>query len=248
MNRRSPFHLALLLAALALGACVNRSVVIEQGPHGEPVVVEAPEDAPNAFEPVAGRGPDVVATLRAAPAPAQPEFIDGRNLVADQRALAARSFVLVGEARFDTTDVDAHAKALEIGREVGADQIYVYTSHVDGDAGHGSARYLARYFVRFKLLFGATFRNLTATERTTLDVAGGVQIGSVVGGTPASQANLLAGDYVLAVNAQSFNDRGEFQALLRDHAGKPVTLTIRRNDITMDRVVRLGAMPAAGTP
>jgi S1-C subfamily serine protease len=99
--------------------------------------------------------------------------------------------------------------------------------------------------VRFKLLFGATFRNLTTTERESLQLDGGVQIGSVVGGTPASEANLMSGDYVVAVNGMPVADRRQFQEFLSNEAGKAVTLKVIRNRQRADRVVRLGAMPVA---
>jgi len=247
MNEFSVSRLSCLLLLVALlSGCVSSTVIV----HREPDVIEAIVEpaAQSHFEPIAGREAEVVATLRAAPPPASPEIVEGRNPVADQRALGARSFVLIGTAHFEPTDPEAWRKTVETGIEVGADHVVVYPDHIEDIEAQAPAQFLAMFYVRFKLLFGATFRNLTASERETLGVVGGVQIGSVVGETPASQANLLAGDYVLAVNGRSFRDRGEFQALLRDNAGKPVTLTLLRNEVSMDRVVRLGAMPVTPTP
>ena len=88
----------------------------------------------------------------------------------------------------------------------------------------------------------AQFRNLTADEMQKLGVGGGVQIGSVVGGTPASEANLRTGDFVLKFNGGAVRDRAEFQNLLRANMGKRVTLTISRDGVQVDRVVRLGVL------
>ncbi len=167
--------------------------------------------------------------------------VEGKNERGDQGELAAMGFVLIGNARYESDDEKSVRDALDLGSRVGADQVRLYRDHAGDEA---STRFLAAYFVRLKLLFGATFRNLTAKERETLQLEGGVQIGSVVGGTPASQANLMSGDYVIAVNGTPIADRKQFQQILSDAAGTPVTLKVIRNQQRADRVVRLGAMPA----
>ncbi|MEZ5520721.1 MAG: hypothetical protein R3F08_04515 [Dokdonella sp.] len=92
--------------------------------------------------------------------------------------------------------------AIELGQEVGADRMLLYPHHPGTSDDTAADQFLVAY-VRFRLLFGATFLcNLTPGERSQLGVdLHGVQIGSVVGGTPASQANLMAGDYVIALDA-----------------------------------------------
>ena len=98
--------------------------------------------------------------------------------------------------------------------------------------------------VRLHLPLGANFRDLTAEERSTLG-APGVQIGDVVGGTPAAKANLLEGDFVLKFNHVPVQDKPRFQVLLEQHMGQRVTLTIRRNGTTIERIVRLGTLADA---
>ncbi|MEO8011351.1 MAG: PDZ domain-containing protein [Dokdonella sp.] len=221
-----------------MAGCVTRSVIVEPYETPVPERVETPAD-PH-FEAVDGRGVEVIAALRAEPAPVRPQIVVGKNTIGDQRALAARGFVHVGSARYAVDDGMAERNAIELATRIAADQVLLYPAHESASA---SSEYLAMYYVRFKLLFGATFRNLTATERTALDGATGVEIGSIVGGTPAAQANLIAGDMVTLFNGKPFRDRVEFQELLKSHAGKPVTLTLRRNGLSMDRVVQLGVMP-----
>ncbi len=190
------------------------------------------------------RGPEYIDALRAEPAPEQPIVIEGKNDHGDQRELASKGFVRIGIARYAINAEDSLRDALDLGSRVGADQIWLYRQHPDDENEQSPTRLLATYYVRFKLLFGATFRNLTADERESLQLQGGVQIGSVVGGTPASQANLMSGDYVIAINGTAVVDRRQFQQMLSDAAGKPVTLKVIRNQQRTDRLVRLGSMPA----
>jgi len=228
-----------VVATAVLAGCVTQSVVVEHNTTIDPV--SAPAMVDQHFEGVVGRGPDVIAMLRAEPAPVRPEIVEGKNFAGDQSALNARGFVHVGSGRYAIDDASADREATALGTNIGADRIVIYREHVaDGET---EPQFMAAYFVRFRLLFGATFRNLTSKEREVVEGAGGVEIGSVVGSTPAAQANLIAGDLVTAFNGKPFADRVAFQDLLRGQAGKAVTLTIRRNGITMDRMVRLGSMP-----
>lgn len=231
------------IALLALSGCVTQSVVVE--PNGEPVVTPAPEPVDPHFEPVAGRTAEVIAALRADPAPVRAQLIEGRKVLADRQAQGALGFVHIGDSRYAAGDAAAVDKAFATATRLGADRLLVYR---ENKAAEGSAsEFLASYYVRFKLLFGATFRNLTASERDTLG-ATGVRIGSIIGNTPASQANLMAGDLVTAFNGKPVGDRVGFQEALKNAAGTSVTLTLRRGDLIMDRVVRLGAMPPTTPP
>jgi S1-C subfamily serine protease len=77
-----------------------------------------------------------------------------------------------------------------------------------------------------------------------LGTGGGVAIGTIVGDSPASRANLLTGDIVLRCDGKAIIDRADFQNRLREKAGHPVTLTIVRNGETLQRMVRLGMIPS----
>ncbi|HET9034504.1 MAG TPA: PDZ domain-containing protein [Dokdonella sp.] len=229
----------LILAILGLvGGCGSVATRYEQ-PLQTPEVTPLPEPDIH-YEATIQRGPDYIDALRAEPAPEQPSVIEGKSQRGDQRELASKGFVRIGNGRYPMDDEESVAAAIDLGRRVGADQIWIYHEQPTQDQP-GSL--LAAYYVRFKLLFGATFRNLTAEEREQLQLDGGVQIGSVVGQTPASQANLMAGDYVIAVDGKAVVDRQQFQQMLKHEAGHPVTLKIIRNQKRSDRVVRLGALP-----
>ncbi len=101
---------------------------------------------------------------------------------------------------------------------------------------------VAAYFVRFKPPFGASFRDLTTSERANIG-ADGVWIGQVIGQSPADEANLAPGDVVMRIDGVPVRDRAMFQAQLRAKAGTAVNLFVRRGERTFSRVVRLGRLP-----
>lgn len=233
MNRKPA-----LLALLMLTGCAIQPVVETTPPAEQPAEEPTPaEPLPTlTYETLPGREPDAVAQMRAADAPAAPRI----DLAAggDDAALVAKGYVRIGHGHFPYALVDrareddARATALRQGQEAAADVAIIAPAEDGWDAD---------YYVRFKLLFGATFRDLRAEEKATFNAAGGVVIGKVVGGTPASRANLIGGDTVLAVDGRPFANRAEFQDLLKAGAGKSVTLTLVRNGETLQRAVRLGA-------
>lgn len=245
MDKRLNRFAATASLCLLLAACGSTPTRIEQ-----PLPIPEPIDEPveeSHYQPLIQRDRSYIDALRAEPAPVNPQIVEGKSDRGDQRALAAKGYVRIGNGRYDADDAEAEQEAIALGREVGADRIVFYRAHQSDDSPDSTATFLAAYYVRFKLLFGATFRNLTASERASLGVDGGVQIGAVVGGTPASQANLLAGDFVLGFNGKPVPDRVRFQEMLSSQAGKAVTLQVFRNGQTQDRMVRLGAMPAAAS-
>ncbi|MGH8042473.1 MAG: PDZ domain-containing protein [Rudaea sp.] len=204
-----------------------------------PVPTPTPAPAPaTGYESVQGRGPDVVARLRAAPPPAQPDVVDGTAPDADEDLLRARGLVKIGVAHYPPRDAaPLHAEVLAQARKVGADEVHLYSPQ------SADAPALANFFVRLHLPFGANFRDLNEQEQQTLGVDG-VEIGEVVGGTPAAEANLRDGDYVLKFNKTPVHGKADFQSMLQSHLGRRVTLTIRRDGVTMKRLVVLGTLPA----
>lgn len=232
------FRPAALAALILLGGCAS----VSRPPYGTPHPGEQPTaPAPaSPYVPEPGRDAATIAEMRAAP-PAEPVLETGRSAAGDSKRLAARSFVRVGSARYGGSEDGVRDAADRQARAVGADRVLIYAP--DADAPDWNAV----FYVRFKLPFGATFRDLTAAERTTLG-SDGVEIGSVVGGTPASRANLLAGDFVVRVNGRAIAGRSAFQNELRANAGRSVMLTIVRNGETLQRAVKLGAVPGPAGP
>jgi hypothetical protein len=226
-----------LLAALLLAGCATTSSTITEGP-AQPGSATEPATATSRYEVEAGRDAALVAEMRAAPAPQMPEMQAGQNRAGDRDRLAAQGQVRIGSGYFPHAQTQANEEALQKGRQVGAERTMLYAPVAAASA------WIADYYVRFKLPFGATFRDLRAQERTTLGTTGGVAIGSVVGGTPASRANLIAGDFVLALDGKPIMNRADFQDQLKRNAGRSVTLSIVRNGETLSRVVRLGLLSA----
>lgn len=230
------FRLVALSLALTLTACaITRTSQVGPG---------ASANAPT-YVPEAGRDAATVAEMRAAPAPSLPEIIAGRNAGGDRSRLSAQGFVSIGSARYAGEESPVRAAAMDQGRSVGADRVLLYPPSAapsDAAAGVGHETWLATFYVRFRLLFGATFRDLKAAERATLG-ADGVQLGSILGDTPAARANLLAGDFVLSVDGRAVSGRVAFQDLLRQNTGRTVTLGLIRNGEPLQRPVRLGALP-----
>lgn len=204
----------------------------------------APGSSQVRYEVVAGRNADLVARMRAAPAPAQPEVSDGNTRTGDENFLREQGLIEIGIGYFPAGDLTgARQLALQRGIEVGADTVEIYAPVVDPQAT-SPAELVATYFVRLQLPFGADFRDLTSAERESLGQSG-VEIGNVIGRTPASAANLRSGDYILKFNGTHIKDKAAFQALLQSHMGRNVTLTIRRGKVTLKRMIRLGTLPAA---
>jgi hypothetical protein len=171
--------------------------------------------------------------LRAAPAPAQPEIREGNAQQGDENLLRAQGFVQIGIAHFAERDpARAREQAEKKGRDVGADKVLIYADE---------AALIATYYVRLQLPFGANFREITAQEHEMLGSTG-VQIGEIVGGTPAAKANLLEGDFVVKFNHAPVAGKAAFQELLQNSMGQRVTLTIRRGAATIERIVRLGTL------
>ncbi len=217
---------ALVLLLLAGCATAPRSITEPAAPGSR-------------YEVQSGREPAVVAEMRAAPAPVEPALEDGKNRTGDHRQLAAKGFVSIGTGYFPGAGSEARAAAIAQGQAVGADRVLVYSP---APTATGSGDWVAVYYVRFQLPFGATFRDLRASERKSLGGAGGVVLGSIVDRTPASRANLIAGDIVLKFDGKAIAGRSAFQAMLRGRAGHPVSLTLVRNGESLTRVVRLGVM------
>jgi len=227
MDARIPAY-AFFMVVL-LGGCVPIKRIVVSGTPAEPST---------RYETVQGRTPEVVARLRASAPPKVPETDDGHSVTGDENFLREKGLVQIGIGHFAEPDLArARAQAVRKGSDVGADKVLLYPP-ADGTL-------VAAYYARLHLPFGANFRDLTPDERQMLG-SGGVQIGGVVGGTPASKANLLEGDFVLKFNRQPVLDKPSFQALLEQHMGQRVMLTIRRDGMTIERSVRLGTLAESG--
>ncbi len=74
-----------------------------------------------------------------------------------------------------------------------------------------------------------------------LNITDGALLQEVVGGSPAAQAGLQAGDIITAVNGQPINERHPLVSLLIEHvAGETITLDILREGKTFQAKLTLG--------
>jgi membrane-associated protease RseP (regulator of RpoE activity) len=226
-------HTLPALLALALGACATTGTAPPVVPGAPPVVTSGA----GRYEPL--RQPEVVTELRAAPAKDTPEVSDSQSPEGDERVLGGKGFVRIANGRYAAADEKAREWLVARGREAGADRVLIYPDNADGSAGLRAA-----YYVRFKLPFGASFRDLHADEREA--VGGGVSLGEVIGNSPAAEALLLKGDIVVKFNGEAIRDRAHFQKLLRANMGKRVPLVISRGGTTLTRTVRLGVLATDG--
>lgn len=231
------YRLFFLMACTALAGCATTTRTVYDEPREEDRPVVAATDR---YEPVPGRGPDVIDPLRAAAPPDQPEISAGKSPAADLDQLTPQSYVLVGNSRHARDDDDARRWIFDQGRAVGADKIRLYAP-IDPASADALT---AAYFVHVRLVFGASFRDLNAAERAAYP-AGGVRLGDIVGASPASRANLRTGDLVTALDGRTVADRAAFQAMLKDKMGRTVALTVVRNGETIERKVQLGRTFAA---
>ena len=107
------------------------------------------------YEVVAGRNADLVARMRAAPAPAQPRVSDGNTRGGDENFLREQGLVEIGIGYFPAADANAaRQQAVQRGIKVGADVVQVYAPAVDSQASN-PPELVATYFVRLQLPFGA---------------------------------------------------------------------------------------------
>lgn len=226
MNHR----FALLFACALLGGCATSTSVRVASTSQQPAVAD------DRYEAVAGREAEVIEPLRAAPAPAQAEILPGRIAAADQEQLTAQSYVLVGRSWHYRDDASAHEWIAAQAAAVGADKVRWYAATTAGG-------FNAAYFVRLRLVFGASFRDLNAQEKARFGP--GVRLGEIVGDSPASRANLREADVVVALDGAAVTDRAAFQKLLREHMGKVVELKLSRNGEALQRKVKLGRSFAA---
>jgi len=227
------FRFAVAIALLIAAGCAQ---VRYTPPAAEGGTAESELPAGPRYTPVDGQDAATIAQLRAAPA-REPELSTGSSIGADERLFNARGYARVGNGYFPKVGADARAWAMHQAEHVGADKVVIYAPN-EGAAESGVQ---VAFYVRYRLPFGATFRTLTADEKRALG-SGGVELGEIVGGTPASEANLQSGDFIVRFNGQPIADRPAFELMLREHLGQRVTLTITRAGVTLERLVRLGVV------
>lgn len=98
----------------------------------------------------------------------------------------------------------------------------------------------AGYFVRRKWQFGVIGRELSDSERQTLQTNKGLYVRVVVDGSPAYQSDILPGDIILSVNGEIFSSSKEFSGLIEKFVGGAADFEISRNGNRVTKNVFLG--------
>jgi hypothetical protein len=99
--------------------------------------------------------------------------------------------------------------------------------------------YGAVYFVKRRFGFGSFSRDLNDSERQQLQTNRGAVIRLVVDGSPAFNADILAGDIVLAIDGVPVTNSEEFQRMLRDRGGRSASLSLWRRGQKLEKQVQL---------
>lgn len=233
----------ILLSPLLLSGCASVKQMLHEEPSSNIISTPTPEQG--RYEVLIGQNAEAIAELRAASAPKNPEVYDSKNPAGDEQVLGGQGYLRIGNGYYPASTMEMRSIALRQGQRVGADKVMLYSLSA-GDSDNGSNTITAltvAYYVHFKPPFGASFRDLNQVEQQVLGVNGGVNIGSVIGGTPAAAANLRNGDAVLTLDGKPIQNKVTFQQMLRANAGKRVTLSICRDGIVMSRSVRIGLLP-----
>ncbi len=99
--------------------------------------------------------------------------------------------------------------------------------------------YGAYYLYRRHYTFGALYRDLNDAERQALQSNKGAVIGTIVDGSPAYEADILAGDVVVAVDGAAVAGWHGLSETLSQKAGRTVELSIVRNGHPLTKTVKL---------
>jgi membrane-associated protease RseP (regulator of RpoE activity) len=100
--------------------------------------------------------------------------------------------------------------------------------------------FAAAYFVRFKHVFGAVYRNLNLAETKRAGSVNGVTITTVVRGSQAAASGLLPGDLVTKADDEAVIDAPWLVRWIRQRYGQEITLSVIRNDRRLTIPVSVG--------
>ncbi|MEA3085650.1 MAG: serine protease Do [Paraburkholderia sp.] len=102
------------------------------------------------------------------------------------------------------------------------------------------ANYCAGYWVKQKPpVFCVTLLPLTPDRHKTIGTNSGLLVRVVVVGSSAYKADILQGDFLMAIDGEATSDVQETLRLLKTHAGQKVKLSLVRNGTTIEKDVQL---------
>lgn len=100
--------------------------------------------------------------------------------------------------------------------------------------------YGAIYFVKRNWALGVVPRDLSDAERQSLQSNRGVAVRIVVEGSPAFDADVLPGDFLVEIDGAPVSSVDALYPLIAARSGKPVVLTLLRNGVRVIKNVQLG--------
>ncbi len=89
-------------------------------------------------------------------------------------------------------------------------------------------------------------RGLADQKGLGLDIGVKLALGAISPGSPASRADLKAGDTVIRAEAQEIRAVRQFQTIIRSNAGRSITLDLKRGDSLTTSTVAVGADSTIG--
>lgn len=101
------------------------------------------------------------------------------------------------------------------------------------------ADYGAVFFVKQRFGLGLFTRDLNDAERQEFQSNKGTVVRLVVDGTPAFDADILVGDLITAVDGVVVSSSKTFSELLRERAGKRISILIARRGQSIEKSVQL---------
>lgn len=99
--------------------------------------------------------------------------------------------------------------------------------------------YGAVFFIKRRVVFGAETRPLSDQERQDLQTNKGAMIVFIIDGSPAFEADILAGDIVITVDGNPVAGSDALSKMIVEKSGKLVSFGILRRGKNLDKSVRL---------
>lgn len=104
------------------------------------------------------------------------------------------------------------------------------------------ADFSAFFFARLRWRLGLYVDPLTDTERTLLQSNSGVRVRLVIEGTPAFDADILPGDFILEINGERASTVERFEELVRGREGLPTEIRLQREGATIVKTVAINRL------
>ena len=208
---------------------------------------------------------------RAAPKKASAvQLVRGTQIKANYMLFLRKGYVAIGYSLFQTLSSDGR-EITEIAKRENADlavaykmsktvdQIYLPTisptaNRAGNSTGSGVAigqmplkidgyNYLVMYWAKADSRpFGVYLSNPSPRIRSSIGVSGGAYVNTVINNTPANNADIVAGDVILAINHVNIQGAQEANLVLHRDAGRIILVKIWHHGKTRKKALELNDM------